>query len=71
MTRRAPFRWTRQRYRRAASLCRFFARVRHRQPDTEPELLQRFFALWERHPQSADPLLTPLHERERDSDIPF
>ena len=36
-----------------------------------PLLLQRYWDLWERHPQRDDPLTKPLSWRHRSDDIPF
>ncbi len=72
---RKRFRWNRARYRRAAHLSRYFARHVYDLPSDPPDLLRRYFDLWERHPQRDDPLLQPLRWRDRqrsnDSDIPF
>jgi len=72
MPRRRPY-WTRARYRKAASLSRYFARHIYDLPSDQPALVRRFFELWERHPQNPDPLLVPMRERSRynDGDIPF
>jgi len=69
---RRRFRWTRDRYRKAQHLSRFFARWVYELPSEPPALVQRLHELWERHPQRPDPLLKPISWRyERDSDIPF
>lgn len=60
---RLRFRWTRERYRKADSLARYFARHVYDLPSEPPELVRRLFELQERHPQHADPLLTPLRGR--------
>lgn len=65
------FRWTRGRYRKAHHLARLLARF-YILPDDAPELVQRYFRLWEQHQQSADPLLAPLRWRlGLDDEIPF
>jgi hypothetical protein len=65
------FRWTRKKYKHANWLARFMGRhlyELHHQPD----LLRRYFELWDRYPGGDDPLLIPLARRhDRDSDIPF
>lgn len=70
---RKRFKWTREKYRRAASLHRFL--VRHlssdRFPNDPPVLVQRYFDLWDRCARNPDPLLKPLSERLPDRDIPF
>lgn len=68
---RRRFRWTRDRYRKAAHLSRFFSRWLYELPGDPPRLLQRYFELWERHPQRDDPLLTPVRYRYERDDIPF
>lgn len=70
---RKRFKWTRSKYRHAAWLSRFLVRqlCTERFPDQPPPLLQRYFDLWDRHSQRADPLLTPMRERYGDRDIPF
>jgi hypothetical protein len=68
---RRRFRWTRERYRKAQHLSRFFARWMYELPSEPPPLLQRYFELWERHPQRDDPLLAPLSMRFPDPDVPF
>ncbi|MDT7835017.1 hypothetical protein [Aquabacterium sp. OR-4] len=69
---RRRFRWTRERYRKAHHLSRLFARWVYDLPSEPPQLVQRLWELYERHPQNPDPLLTPLKYRhERDSEIPF
>lgn len=40
-------------------------------PGWMPRLLQRYFELWERHPQRDDPLLQPVRYRCERDDIPF
>jgi hypothetical protein len=68
------FHWNRKRYRKAQHLSRFFGRWVYDLPSDPPELLRRFYELWERHPQRDDPLLTPFewrrHSLDRD-EIPF
>lgn len=68
---RHRFRWTRERYRKAQHLSRFFARWVYELQSEPPRLLQRYFDLWERHPQRNDPLLQPLAYRHDRDDIPF
>lgn len=69
---RRRFRWTRERYRKAHHLSRFFARWVYDLPSEPPQLVQRLWELYERHPRNPDPLLVPLKYRhERDSEIPF
>lgn len=68
---RRRFRWTRDRYRKAAHMSRFFSRWLYELPSEPPRLLQRYFELWERHPQRDDPLLQPLAYRYDRDDIPF
>ena len=69
---RSGFRWNRKKYRRAAHLARFFTRVIEL-PADPPQLLRRYFELWEDHPQKGDPLLTPMRYRDHylGDDIPF
>ena len=57
------FIWTREVYQDAARLGRFFTHYAGELPPQPPALLQRYFDLWERHPQRPDPLLTPMMER--------
>jgi len=57
------FIWTREVYREAARLGRFFTHYQGELPPQPPALLQRYFDLWERHPQQPDPLLTPMLQR--------
>lgn len=68
---RRRFRWTRERYRKAQHLSRFFSRLGYDLPSDPPRLLQRYFELWERHPQRDDPLLQPVRYRYERDDIPF
>jgi hypothetical protein len=67
------FRWTRAKYRKAAHLARFFSRFIYHLPHEKPALLERYFELWERHPQGVDPLTEPLSWRlsRLSDDIPF
>jgi hypothetical protein len=59
-----PIRWTRRTYRQAHSLARFLSGY-----DCDPAgvarepLLQRYFELWEDHPQHDDPLTVPTQQR--------
>jgi hypothetical protein len=68
---RRRFRWTRENYRKAASLVRFLARHPYEQYGREPALVRRFVALWDRHPQQEDPLLRPHWQRFGTDSIPF
>lgn len=72
---RRRFRWTRERYRKAAHLSRYFARHIYDLPSEQPELLRLFGELWARHPQRDDPLTVPMLCREpyvsREDDVPF
>lgn len=69
---RRRFRWTRERYRKAHHLSRFYARWVYELPSQPPALLQRFYQLWERHPQRDDPLTKPIRQRrDFDDSIPF
>lgn len=72
MSRRRTY-WTRARYRKASSLSRYFARWVYELPSEPPALLQRFFELWEQHPQKPDPLRQSMRYRPRYNrdDIPF
>ena len=66
------FKWSRDRYRKAHHLARLFSRWDCQQlPSEPPDLLRRYFELWERHPQHNDPLLMPLKYRYDTSGIPF
>ena len=67
---RKRFRWTRKLYRQADSLCRFIGRHMYELPD-QPNLVRRYFELWDRYQQSEDPLLLPLWQRYQRDDIPF
>lgn len=72
MARRHRFRWSRERYRKACSMARFFSRFPYDLPSEPPRLLQRLFELHERHPQRDDPLLRPIQQRrDFDDSIPF
>lgn len=76
MARRPRFRWTRSRYRKAASLARYFLRHVYELPSDPPTMIRRYWDLLEKHPQRDDPLDTPLRVRlarlsDDDSDIPF
>jgi hypothetical protein len=71
---RRRFRWTRERYYKAAHLSRYFARHVYDLPSEPPGLLERYWELWRRYPCGDDPLLTPLRHRHAfrdDDDIPF
>jgi hypothetical protein len=71
---RRRFRWTRKLYRQADSLARFIGRHMYELPD-QPNLVRRYFELWERHPQRDDPLNDPMWLRKSrrgiGDDIPF
>jgi len=66
------FRWTRKAYRRAHWLARFMGRHLY-ELDHQPNLLRRYFELWDRNPQRDDPLLTPVRQRLNcwGDEIPF
>lgn len=66
------FRWTRKAYRQANQLARLFSRFMEL-PDHAPAIVRRYWELWERYPQSEDPLLTPVRHRLQryDPEIPF
>lgn len=71
---RNTWKWTRERYKKADSLCRFITRNLYELPPEPPRLVQRYFDLWGQHPQKDDPLRLPMACREhyrRDGDIPF
>jgi hypothetical protein len=71
---RKRFRWTRKAYKQADWMARFYGRHIYELPERPPPLLQRYFALWERHRQNDDPLLVPLRQRPGyadDDGIPF
>lgn len=70
---RKRFRWTRERYRKAESLSRYFARHVYDLPSEPPRILERLWELWKPYPQGDDPLLTPIRHRRRDfsDSIPF
>ena len=72
---RRRFRWTRERYRKAESLSRYFSRHVYDLPSEPPELLRLLWELWAQHPQHNDPLLMPFKWRLRtfypDDEIPF
>jgi hypothetical protein len=71
---RKRFRWTRKTYKHADWLARFMGRHLYELHD-QPNLLRRYFELWDRHPQRDDPLTMPMNLREpyrsRGDDIPF
>ena len=72
---RKRFRWTRKTYWHADWLARFMGRHLYELHD-QPNLLRRYFELWDRHPQQEDPLTKPMHMREpyrsaAGEDIPF
>lgn len=56
MSRRARFKWNRKTYRRAHHLARLLAHFPL--PDDMPELLLEYYALWAKHPQCNDRLVT-------------
>jgi len=72
---RRSFRWTRERYRKAAHLARYFSRYVYDLPSDPPSLLHRYWELWGRHRQRDDPLLQSVRARlirlRDDDDIPF
>lgn len=58
------FHWTRRTYRQANSLARFLGTYECDPAGVAIEpLLQRYFELWERHPQNDDPLNIPTQQR--------
>lgn len=72
---RRRFRWTRKEYEHAAWLSRFTGRHLYELPEQPPDLLRRYWELWERRPQHDDPLLESARHRlnrKQDTDeIPF
>lgn len=72
MSRRKRFRWSRKAYKHAAWLARFMGRHLYELGE-QPNLLRRYFELWDRHPQKEDPLLIPLRRRldHWGDEIPF
>lgn len=60
---RQRFRWTRKLYREADSMSRFLSGYPYWAHERAPMLLRRYWALWEKHPQSDDRLLTPVQWR--------
>jgi len=66
------FRWNRRLYRQADQLSRLLAH-RLELPSEPPPLLRRYWELFERFPQRADPLALPIASRLRYwvRDIPF
>lgn len=70
---RKRFRWTRSKYRHAASLLRLMSRQLNHEslPDQPPPLVQELVDLWNRYARTPDPLLRPLSERLSDREIPF
>ncbi len=71
---RNRFRWTRKSYAHAAWLARFMGRHLYELGE-QPNLLRRYFELWDRHPQREDPLRIHvthrLAEKRHDDAIPF
>ncbi|MCU7372801.1 hypothetical protein PEC18_18540 [Paucibacter sp. O1-1] len=72
---RSRFRWTRKSYKHAHWLARFMGRHLY-ELHHQPNLLRRYFELWERHPQKDDPLkrLVQFRLEERrwqDDGLPF
>lgn len=71
---RKRFKWTRTTYRQADSLARFMGRHLY-ELHHQPTMLRRYFELWDRHPQSDDPLTLPKYLRQpyrsHGDDIPF
>jgi hypothetical protein len=70
---RKRFRWTRSKYKHAASLLRLMSRQLNYEscPDQPPPVVQELVDLWNRYARTPDPLLVPLSERYGDRDIPF
>ncbi len=68
---RKRFKWTRKLYRQAAWMSRFMGRHIYELPERPPPLLQRYFDLWDRHPQREDPLTRPVSQRYPQDSIPF
>lgn len=65
------FRWTRALYRRAHREARVYDGYGFMYHG-EPALVRRYQALWDKHPQRDDPLLTPLRWRHPpDGEVPF
>lgn len=68
------FQWTRARYHRAHHLARLLPRF-YILPEEAPALVQRYWNLWEQHPQRSDELAQPMMSREpycwRDDGLPF
>lgn len=67
---RARFKWNRAKYQHARRLARMFSRFEFL-PSDPPEMVRRYFELWEQYPEFGDPLLIPLGHRRQDPDIPF
>ncbi len=69
---RNRFRWTRKTYKQAAWLARFMGRHLYELGE-QPNLLRRYFELWDRHPQKEDLLLMPVRQRLNcwSDEIPF
>ncbi len=59
---RSRFKWNRKTYKMASHLARLINRFDHL-PSQQPEILRRYFELWDRHPQREDFLLTPVKQR--------
>jgi len=69
---RKRFKWTRKLYQQAEWMSRFMGRHIYHLPERPPPLLQRYFDLWDRHPQHEDPLMTHISQRRQPRDgIPF
>jgi len=68
---RKRFKWTRKAYQHAAWLSRFMARHVRELPDQPPDLLRRYWELWQRYPERGDPLAQALAERYPERDLPF
>lgn len=64
------FRWTRRKYRHAQHLARLLNRW-NVMPDSMPDIVRRYFDLWEEYRETGDPLMTPLRFRYDREDIPF
>lgn len=64
------FRWTRRKYMHAHHLARLLSRLDF-PLSLAPAIVQRYWALWERHPALGDPLMQPPAYRYSRDDIPF
>ena len=72
---RKRFKWTRKRYEHAHWLARFLSHDIFGVLSDPPDIVRRYFLLWELHPQRDDPLTYPMRLREpyysHCDDIPF